>query len=348
MARALSKDAVARGARAVLGRARTGRRGRSAGRASSSPTKIPALGLARMAAAFLRRPARNRRRRHRHQGQILHRRLPARDLDGAGQAGGQPGHGGRGRAQGRDAARPTPRPIRWRFIACWRELKQDGVDHLAIEASSHGLDQYRLDGVTIVGARLHQHHPRSSGLSPHLRGLPRGQAAAVHRSGGGRTAWRWSIADAEHADAFIAAAKTRGLKLITVGETGETIKLLARESSGDAQALTHRLWRQDLSRAAAAGRRIPGLQCAGRGRSGHRAWAKMPTKCSPRWHISKARRAGWRKWPSRVSGAPIYVDYAHTPDALEKVLKALRPHTDGQACMWCSAAAATATRASGP
>ena len=53
-------------------------------------------------------------------------------------------------------------------------------------------------------------------------------------------------ADADHADAFIAAARRRGLRLITVGEKGETIKLGRRESRGDAQALTIVYRGQDL------------------------------------------------------------------------------------------------------
>ena len=61
----------------------------------------------------------------------------------------------------------------------WRD---DGVTHLAIEASSHGLDQRRLDGVRLSRRRLHQYHARSSRLSPRLRGLSRGEAAPVRGS----------------------------------------------------------------------------------------------------------------------------------------------------------------------
>ena len=156
------KDAVA-GARAVLGRpeladdakalgVRLHRRRKSAARAGAHGRRV------------LRRAARDRRRRHRHQRQNLRRRVPAPDLDAAGQQAASLGTVGVVTPKGEIAldthhARSGGNP---RLLA---QLKQDGVDHLALEASSHGLDQYRLDGVKIVGGGLHQHHPRSSGLS---------------------------------------------------------------------------------------------------------------------------------------------------------------------------------------
>ena len=62
--------------------------------------------------------------------------------------------------------------------------------------------------------------------------------------------------------------------------------------------------------------------------------------------ISRAPRAG-SSLSARSNGAPIFVDYAHKPDALAKALEALRPYVSGNASSWCSAAAATATPASG-
>ena len=113
-------DAVARGAVAVLGAAGAGRRSRGAGRALHRRRKSARWAWRGWRRHILRRPARHRRRRHRHQGQILHRRLPARNLDGAGQARRQPGHGGRGRRPKARCRCPTPRPIRWKFTPCWR------------------------------------------------------------------------------------------------------------------------------------------------------------------------------------------------------------------------------------
>ena len=109
--------------------------------------------------------------------------------------------------EGRNAACRTPRPIRWRFIALLAQLKKDGVEHLAIEASSHGLDQYRLDGVKIVGARLHQHHPRSYGLSRRPSSITSPPSCGCSREVVAADGVAVINADAEHADAFIAAAQ---------------------------------------------------------------------------------------------------------------------------------------------
>ena len=106
----------------------------------------------------------------------------------------------------------TPDPVEIHELL--DRLKQDGVDHLAIEASSHGLDQHRLDGVTISACgftnitRDHMdYHPTFEDyLGAKLRlfteGVKDGGVAVVN-------------ADAAHAERFIDAAKARGLGLVT-------------------------------------------------------------------------------------------------------------------------------------
>src|SRR4029077_7036708 len=105
-------------------------------------------------------------------------------------------------------------------------LKADGVEHLAIEASSHGLDQYRLDGVTIAAAaftnitrdHMDYHETFEHYLAVKLRlfsEVVRADGIAVINT------------DAAHPDRFVAAAKSRGMKVLTVGETGEAITLLS-------------------------------------------------------------------------------------------------------------------------
>ncbi len=80
----------------------------------------------------------------------------------------------------------TPDPVNLhRALA---ELAGRGIDHLAMEASSHGLSQYRLDGVRIAAGRVHQSDPRSSRLSRQQRGLSRCQVAAFRGSANRRMA----------------------------------------------------------------------------------------------------------------------------------------------------------------
>src|SRR6478609_4582059 len=105
------------------------------------------------------------------------------------------------------------------------ELAAEGVTHLAIEASSHGLDQHRLDGVRVAAggftnlSRDHlDYHPSVEAyLAAKLRLFDElvvdGGTAVID-------------VDHEHSDAVVAAAKKRGLKLITVGRKGEGIRLL--------------------------------------------------------------------------------------------------------------------------
>ena len=90
----------------------------------------------------------------------------------------------RPRARSRRRARSTCRP---RSPSCWRA----GTTHVAMEASSHSLDQGRLDGLDLRGRRLHQPHPRPSRLPRHHGGVPRRQAQAEHAAARSRAS-RWS------------------------------------------------------------------------------------------------------------------------------------------------------------
>ena len=220
----------------------------------------------------------------------------------------------------------TPDPVE--IHALLADLKADGVDHLAIEASSHGLDQHRLDGVKIQAAgftnitRDHMdYHPTFEDyLAAKLRlfsEVVAGDGVAVVN------------ADAEHADAFIAAAKARGLKLITVGRKGADIHLDRREDRGGAQEITirhagkiHTL----LLPLAGAFQTSNALVAAGLviGLGGDAA------KVFEALEHLKGAPGRLEKVAFSKDGAPIYVDYAHTPDSLDQVLQALRPHTAGR------------------
>jgi UDP-N-acetylmuramoyl-L-alanyl-D-glutamate--2,6-diaminopimelate ligase len=217
----------------------------------------------------------------------------------------------------------TPDPVEIHELLA--KLKQDGVDHLAIEASSHGLDQHRLDGVKIAACgftnitRDHMdYHPTFEDyLAAKLRLFTElvqdGGVAVVN-------------ADAAHAEHFIDTAKARGLRLMTVGRKGETIHLDRREDRGGAQALTlhyqGKIFYIELPQAGefqTSNALVAAGLAIGLGENPDKVFAALE-------HL-KGAPGRMEKVAFAKSGAPIYVDYAHTPDSLEKVLEALRPHT---------------------
>jgi UDP-N-acetylmuramoyl-L-alanyl-D-glutamate--2,6-diaminopimelate ligase len=203
------------------------------------------------------------------------------------------------------------------------ELAREGITHLAIEASSHGLDQHRLDGVRIAAAgftnlsrdHLDYHPSVEAYLAAKLRLfedlVADGGSAVID-------------VDHEHSAAAVAAARKRGLKLITVGRNGEGIRLLDAVIDGFAQRLT----------VAHAGKtyslRLPlvgafqienALVAAGlviaTGGAPDKVFAALSSLQGAKGRLDLV---GDR------NGAPVFVDYAHKPDALEKALEALRPY----------------------
>jgi UDP-N-acetylmuramoyl-L-alanyl-D-glutamate--2,6-diaminopimelate ligase len=206
-------------------------------------------------------------------------------------------------------------------------LAGDGVSHLAIEASSHGLDQHRLDGLQLAAAaftnitrdHLDYHANFDSYFAAKLRLfqelLPSGAAAIIN-------------VDHEHADAVTSAAQARGLAITTVGRNGNGIRLLnsARDGFGQKLQLEHgrKLYRirlplvgefQAENALVAAGLAIATGDDAGA------VFAALE-------HLEGAK--GRLERIGESSGAQIFVDYAHKPDALAKALEALRPYTAGR------------------
>lgn len=219
-------------------------------------------------------------------------------------------------------AQTTPDPIAVHRIL--KQLALDGVDHLALEASSHGLDQYRLDGVEIAAAaftnltrdHLDYHKDfdayRSAKLRLFREVVEDGGVAVVN-------------ADDENAAAFVQVAKSRGLKLITVGNKGETLKLISRVATADGQILkvlfqgsTYDVTLPLAGDFQASNALVAAGLAIGLGDPAGKVFAALATLKGAAGRLEKVAYA--------KSGAAIYVDYAHTPDALETVLKALRPH----------------------
>jgi UDP-N-acetylmuramoyl-L-alanyl-D-glutamate--2,6-diaminopimelate ligase len=206
-------------------------------------------------------------------------------------------------------------------------LAGDEVTHLAIEASSHGLDQHRLDGLKIAAGaftnitrdHLDYHPSLEAYLAAKLRLfeslIDLGGAAVID-------------VDHEHAQAFLAAAKARGLSIITVGRLGTDIRLVDSARDGFAQLLTlehgGRSFRVRLplvgefqveNALVAAGLAIA------TGGDPAAVFAALE-------HLIGA--PGRLELVGASRGAPIFVDYAHKPDALAKALEALRPYTPGR------------------
>ncbi|OAI45476.1 UDP-N-acetylmuramoyl-L-alanyl-D-glutamate--2,6-diaminopimelate ligase [Rhizomicrobium sp. SCGC AG-212-E05] len=220
-------------------------------------------------------------------------------------------------------AHTTPDPVEIHELLA--KLKADGVEHLAIEASSHGLDQHRLDGVTVSGCgftNITRDHMDYHPTFDHYLAAKLKLFSDVVKDGGVAVV----NADAEHAGKFIDAATARGLTLITVGRKGETIHLDRREDRGGAQALTlhyqGRIFYVELPQAGefqASNALVAAGLAIGLGADAAKVFAALE-------HL-KGAPGRMEKVAFAASGAPIYVDYAHTPDSLEKVLEALRPHT---------------------
>jgi UDP-N-acetylmuramoyl-L-alanyl-D-glutamate--2,6-diaminopimelate ligase len=220
----------------------------------------------------------------------------------------------------------TPDPVE--IHALLAKLKADGVEHLAIEASSHGLDQHRLDGVTVSGCgftNITRDHMDYHATFEDYLGAKLRLFRDVVKDGGVAVV----NADADHAWRFSDAARERGLMLITVGREGRDIQLLALDTDGEKQSLAilHRDKNysvdlplagefQALNALVAAGLAI------GLGADAAKVFKALESL--------KGAPGRMEKVALSKDGAPIYVDYAHTPDSLEKVLEALRPHTTGK------------------
>jgi len=206
-------------------------------------------------------------------------------------------------------------------------LAGEGVSHLAMEASSHGLDQHRLDGVRVSAAaftnlsRDHlDYHPT---LEAYLAAKLRLFTDLVQPGGAAVV-----VADHEHADAVLAAAKLRRLRLLTVGRRGEGIRLKETRIDGFAQVL-------DLVHAGNSYTiRLPLVGAFQVENALAAAGLAIATGSEPAPVFAALENLKGAKGRldlvGEKNGAPVFVDYAHKPDALAKALEALRPYVSGR------------------
>ena len=219
----------------------------------------------------------------------------------------------------------TPDPVALHELL--DKLAGEGVTHLALEASSHGLDQRRLDGVKIsAGAftnltRDHlDYHPtleayRATKLRLFETLLPEGASTMVN-------------ADSPEARIIAAIAEQRKLRLISVGSAGTDLTLLAATPEGFAQSLTVRAggkeYRLHLPLVGAF-QASNALVAAGLAIA-----TGVPMDESLGALEDLEGVAGRLEYVGKKGNAPIFVDYAHTPDALANALDALRPFASGR------------------
>jgi len=206
-------------------------------------------------------------------------------------------------------------------------LAGEGVTHLALEASSHGLDQHRLDGLRIAAggftnlSRDHlDYHPS---IEAYLAAKLRLFEDLIAPNGA-------AVIDVDdcYAGQVVAAAKKRGLKIMTVGVHGDDVKLVSGTIDGFAQVIT----------VAHGGRsyqvKLPLVGAFQVQNAAVAAGLAIATGAEPAHvfaaleHLTGAK--GRLEFVGVKSGAPIFIDYAHKPDALAKALAALRPYARGK------------------
>lgn len=213
------------------------------------------------------------------------------------------------------------------FLANMAGLAREGVTHAAYEASSHGLHQYRSEGLPVTAGaftnlsrdHLDYHADMDDYFAAKMRLFDE-----VVADGGTAVVWTddaWSPRAAEHA--------RRRLRLFTVGQAGDDIRLLSRRPGqlGQALEIEHAGVVRNVTLPLIGAYQVAnalvaaGLVLATGGEAGT-TFDALARLQPVRGRLERAAIAR--------SGAPIYVDYAHTPDALEAAIAALRPHVAGK------------------
>ncbi len=214
------------------------------------------------------------------------------------------------------------------FLANMSGLAREGVSHVAYEASSHGLSQFRNEGLRVAAGaftnlsrdHLDYHADMEDYFAAKMRLFDE-----VVADGGTAVIWAddaWSERAKEH-------ARRRGLRVFGVGEGGDHIRLLARTPTqlGQTLELEHAGQRTKVQLPL-----IGAYQAANALVSAGLAIATGGDPALTFDTLGRLQPVRGRLERAAITraGAPIYVDYAHTPDALEAAIAALRPHLAGR------------------
>ena len=210
------------------------------------------------------------------------------------------------------------------FLSNMAGLRREGVTHAAFEASSHGLSQYRTEGLPVRAAaftNLSRDHLDYHGtMEDYFAAKLRLFNEVVDQDG---TAVVWAD-DPRSADVMAAVSK-RGVRLLSVGSVGETIRLLDRTPTALGQALrieidgkVRELRLPLIGAYQAANALVAAALVIATGGEIELTLSNLQRVAPVRGRLERAAIT--------KSGAPVYIDYAHTPDGLEAAIAALRPH----------------------
>ena len=230
-----------------------------------------------------------------------------------------------------DLGHTTPDPVM--IHETLAKLAGEGVTHAAMEASSHGLAQYRLHGVKLsAGAftNLTQDHLdyhadfndyRKAKMKLFSELLPKGAPAVIN-------------ADSPELEAFEAVAKAAGLKPFTVGWRGRDLRIAEALPRGTGQDLVIQ-WGEGPS---AGNERKVHLPLIGEFQALNAlcaagiamALGDDPNKVLDGLEVLTGVHGRLELVGQTATKAPVFVDYAHTPDGLNVLLRAARPHVRGK------------------
>jgi len=214
------------------------------------------------------------------------------------------------------------------FLSNMAGLNRMGMSHVAYEASSHGLDQHRAEGVPLAAAaftnfsrdHLDYHGTMEDYFEAKMRLfenlLPAGKPAVV-----------WT--DDPKSEEVIERAQLAGHQVLTVGRTGKTIRLVNQSPTPLGQALLLEYEERSIKLSLpligayqAANVLVAAGLAMATGSGFDRVFSAMQRVAPVRGRLERAVISR--------AGVPVYIDYAHTPDALDAAIAALRPHVDGR------------------
>lgn len=214
------------------------------------------------------------------------------------------------------------------FLSNMTGLSREGVTHVIFEASSHGLHQYRTEGLSVDIAaftnlsrdHLDYHGDMDSYLEAKMRLFDE-----MIKDDGSAVVWAddiWSEKAMDH-------AKARFLNVISVGEKGDDIQIVKRTPTQLGQELILNLQGEEYKINLPL---IGAYQAANALMSAAIVMASGVDSKLVMGNVGRLQPVSGRLERAAItkSGAPIYVDYAHTPDGLEAAIAALRPHTNGK------------------